>query len=311
MPPDRKAGDMVARGMQAGVSSGLGSVEYRRASESDLADEFAVFSAAQVELHARRGGLWDVAPFDPAGRWAQVHRHLLQQDGERSFVAESGGRVVGFTAALVRGDTWYLSALFVDPAFQGRGVGRKLLALAWSGSVRRRITITEAIQPVSTGLYASRGLLPVTPMLELWGRPTIEGIDRRLEATEPSPEALRLIDLAAYGFDRAVDHDFWGRTSSRARVWVEDGQPLAYSYFGLFGIGPVAGVDPENAACALRAEIAASAGADVRVGIPGSAPALVEVALEAGLRFTDPGLLLLSPPTEPPTALAVDSYWLL
>jgi GNAT superfamily N-acetyltransferase len=276
----------------------------------DLADEFAVFSAAQTELHGRRGSDWEAVPFDPGGRWAEVHRHLLQHDGERSFVAEAGRRVIGFTAALVRGDVWYLSALFVDPGFQGRGVGRKLLDLAWGESLRRRTTVTEAIQPVSNGLYASRGLLPITPMLELRGRPTIEAGDGGLEATRPTPEALRLIDLASYGFDRAVDHDFWGRTSPRATVWVGNGDPRAYSYFGLFGIGPVAGVDPQSAAWALRAELAASAGEEVRVGVPGSAPALLEVALEARLRFTDPGLLLLSPPTEPPTSVAIDSYWL-
>jgi GNAT superfamily N-acetyltransferase len=292
------------------VSRRTGSVEYRRASESDLADEFAVFSAAQTELRVRRGSHWEALPFDPGGRWAEVHSHLLRHDGERSFVAEARGRVVGFTAALVRGDVWYLSALFVDPDFQGRGIGRGLLDLAWGGSPRRRITITEAIQPVSNGLYASRGLLPITPMLELHGRPTIEAGDGGLEATGPTPEALRLIDLAAYGFDRAVDHDFWGRTSSRARVWIKDGDPRAYSYFGLFGIGPVAGVDSQSAARALRAELAASAGEEVRVGVPGSAPALLEVALEARLRFTDPGLLLLSPPIEPPTSVAIDSYWL-
>jgi ribosomal protein S18 acetylase RimI-like enzyme len=92
----------------------------------DLADEFAVFSAAQTELHGRRGSHWEAVPFDPGGRWAEVHRHLLHHDGERSFVAEAAGRVIGFAAALVRGDAWYLSALFVDPGFQGRGVGRKL-----------------------------------------------------------------------------------------------------------------------------------------------------------------------------------------
>ena len=78
-----------------------------------------------------------------------------------------------------------------------------------------------------------------------------------------------------------------------------------------FGVGPVAGLDPPAAADALRIELAERAGEDVRLDIPGSAPALVRVALDAGLRFADPGLLLLWPPSEPPTAYAIDSYWLL
>jgi len=290
------------------------SVDCRPATEADLAEEFAVFVAAQVELHERRGTPWHAPPFDPDGRWAQVHRHLLAHDGERAFVAEDDGRVVGFTAALVRDDCWFLSALFVDPAYQGKSLGRRLLELAWDGSHRRRVTITEAIQPVATGLYASRGLLPVTPVLGLVGTPAHDAgwLDDAgwLESVAPTTEALRVIDLAAHGFDRSVDHELFRRTSARANMWLRDGEPCGYSYRGLYGIGPVAGVDPQSAAAALRAELAASTGEEIRVDIPGTAPALIQAALDAGLRLTDPGLLLLSPPDEAPTAYAIHSYWL-
>lgn len=291
-------------------------MEFRPASESDLAGEYAVFAAAQEELHTRRGAAWLAPPFDPAGMWAQVHRHLLTHDGERSFVAEQDGRIVGFTAALVRGDCWFFSALFIDPAHQGRGVGRRLLDLAWDGSHRRRITITEAIQPVSTGLYAARGLLPVTPVLGFTGQSAAGISGGALEPATPTPDALRAIDLAAYGFDRAVDHEFWARTSARATLWLRAGEPCAYSYSGglFYGgglIGPVAGREAACAAQALRAELDGSAGTDIRVDIPGSATALVEVALDAGLRLTDPGLLLLSSGQLPPTGYAIHSYWLL
>jgi GNAT superfamily N-acetyltransferase len=100
-------------------------VGFRRAVDSDLAGEYAVFAAAQEELHNRRGAVWSAPPFDPDGMWVQVHRHLLSHDGERSFVAEADGRIVGFTAALVRGDCWFFSALFIDPAYQGQGIGQR------------------------------------------------------------------------------------------------------------------------------------------------------------------------------------------
>jgi hypothetical protein len=75
---------------------------------------------------------------------------------------------------------------------------------------------------------------------------------------------------------------------------------------------PSPGRDAASAAEALRAELAASAGQEIRVDIHGSATMLVEVALAAGLRLTDPGLLLLSPADQPPpTALAIHTYWLL
>jgi GNAT superfamily N-acetyltransferase len=247
--------------------------------------------------------------------FAQVQGHLLAHDGERAFVAEQDGRIVGFTAAFARGDCWFFSALFVDPEAQSQGIGRRLLELAWGGLYRRRMTITQAIQPVSTGLYAQRGLLPVTPVLGFAGRPSLSRGDGAPEPSDPTPDALRAIDLAAYGFDRSVDHAFWARTSATARVWLRDERPCGYSYrrdvVGGSFTGPVAGVDSESAALALRSELAASRDRETRIEIPGTATALVQVALDAGLRLTDPDLLLLSPPEQPPTTYAIHSSWLL
>jgi GNAT superfamily N-acetyltransferase len=287
-------------------------MEFRRASEDDLAGEFAVFGAAMKELHDRRGAPgWPVREFDPTSRWAGIHRHLLLHDGERSYVAEEDGRVVGFTAALVRGDCWFFSALFIDPDFQGRRIGRELLDRAWNGAHRRRIAITESIQPISTGLYASRGMLPITPILELSGKPTVEPAEE-LEPTSPTAEALRILDLAAYGFDRRVDHEFWGGASSSKTVWVRDGEAVAYSYREPGMVGPVAGRDPQSAALALGAELARDQDEVVVLQSPGTSTALVEVALAAGLRFVrDPGLLLVCPAEGlPPKALAIRDYWL-
>jgi len=290
----------------------MNSVEIRRAEQNDLAGEYGVFVAALEELHRRRGADWTTGHFDDAGPWAQVQRHLLVHDGDRCFVAVAEGRVVGFTAAAVRDRFWFFAALFIDPAFQGQGVGRQLFDLAGSASSERRVTITEAMQPVSNGLYARKGMIPVTPMLALEGPVSGDVGDDSLEAADTTPEALRAIDNVAYGFDRAVDHEFWRRTSTRSTLWLRRGKPCAYSYGdGLFGIGPVAGLDPFSAASALGNELVQASG-EVRIDIPGSATSLVEVALRAGLRFGDPGLLLVSPPdTPPPTSLAIHSYWLL
>jgi GNAT superfamily N-acetyltransferase len=287
-------------------------VDLRQARESDFAGEYAVFFAAQEELHNRRGAPWSVPPYDASSKWAQVHRHLLEHDRERCFVAVDDGCVVGYTAAWARKDWWFFSALFIAPEYQGRGLGRGLCELAWAGDYAHRITITEAIQPISTAIYAKRGLLPVTPMLCFAGKPQIDASAVTLERTLPTAESLRLIDLAAYGFDRRVDHEFWSRTSSAPAVlWLRNGEPCAYSYrAGFRGLGPIAGVDGTSAAQALRAELANTI-EETRIDIPGTATALVEVALEAGLRMRDPGLLLLQPPHLLPTAYAIHSYFLL
>jgi hypothetical protein len=78
----------VDRGRACMSGSAGASVEFRPASESDLAGEYALVVAAQQELHKRRGVDWPTRTLDPSGMWAQVHRHLMEHDGERSFVAE-------------------------------------------------------------------------------------------------------------------------------------------------------------------------------------------------------------------------------
>jgi GNAT superfamily N-acetyltransferase len=231
-----------------------------------------------------------------------------------SVVAEERGAVLGFGAAWTRDDNWFLASLFVAPSAQGRGVGPALLDAVW-GDARYRRTMTDAIQPVSNVLYGRRGLLPATPILTFTGRPRIPPVagerdssgSRSAEAgsAESGCRDLGAIDSAAYGFDRAVDHRFWLRLARRTD-WAD-----AYAYVFPGGdIGPVAGTTPEAAAAGLRVELARAPG-EVRVRLPGSARALVEVALAAGLRLGPvPGLLLLSPGLVPPTALAPSGYTL-
>ena len=284
-------------------------VRIRPATAADLEAEHAVFDAAMAELRGRRGAPWTPQAWEPEGRWATVHRHLLEHGGGRTAVAEEGGEVVGFAAAWVRGDVWFLAALFVEPGHQARGVGRALLDAVWDGAHRRRATIAEAIQPVSTGLYASRGLIPATPVLELEGTPRA-GAPDDLEPVAPDAAALAAIDAAAYGFDRAADHALWARTSATATVWTRAGRPIAYAYARPGAVGPVAGLTPAAAADALRAELHRCNG-PTSLSVPGSAAAMVTTALAAGLRMRDPGLLLLSPPQRPPDAVALHSYWLM
>jgi GNAT superfamily N-acetyltransferase len=235
------------------------------------------------------------APVPKLDVFANQQQHILATG--TSVVAETDGRLLGFGSSWQRDEHWFLASLFVDEAAQGHGVGPALLDAVWGAAARRR-TITDAIQPVSNALYGRRGLIPATPILTFRGRPHGDGPD-----LEPAPADLAAVDLHAYGFDRAIDHAYWERHGRRT-TW-----PGAYAYaFPGGDIGPVAGLDAAAAARALAAELARAEG-EVRLRIPGSARALVEVALAAGLRLDSvPGLLLLSEALTPPTALALAGY---
>lgn len=281
-------------------------VTYRGATEADIAPAHAVFVAAEGELSGRHGFGWSEPP--PLDSVAPTLQHLLAHDGERFFVAEVAGSVVGLGAAFVRTDTWYLAWLFIDPAHQGRGIGRQLLELVLTAAPPHRITITSSIQPISNALYSRHGLLPATPVLGFEGSVEVEA-PRDLLAGDANPAALADLDQAAYGFDRALDHAYW-RSRAGATVWSRGGEPVAYSYRWPSGrIGPLAGRDGESAASALRAELAR--GQQATVDIPGTCRPLVREALSAGMRMVAPvGLLLLSDAVAAPQSLAISSYGL-
>jgi GNAT superfamily N-acetyltransferase len=277
----------------------------RPAEASDLEAEHGVFRAAIGDLFRRHS--FD-PPDPPAEAFVAQQRHLLRHDAARCWVAEDGGRVVAFAAALARGEAWFLASLFVLPEHQARGLGTRLLDRVWGEGYARRLTLTDSIQLVSNGIYARRGLIPATPMLHLGGQ-VRAAAESRLEPAEPEADVLAALDRAAYGFERAIDHEHWGR-HARGTLWLRAGEPVAYAYSWRHGrLGPVAGRDGDSAAQALRAELARLDGARAEVVAPGSSSGLVAEALAGGLRFTrPPGLLLLTPGTPPPAGLAISGY---
>jgi GNAT superfamily N-acetyltransferase len=279
-------------------------VELRPTTADDLPAMLDVFTSAIGSVYEPHRF---APPMPPPDSFYAQHRHLLRTDPHRCLVAVRGGSVLGYVAAFQRGSDWFLASLFVSPAAQASGVGSRLLAAAWGDDAVRRRTLTDAIQPISNALYGRRGLVPTTPLLSFSGAPPA-GAAPSLPVGEP-PADLSSIDERAYGFDRAVDHGFWGGIAERT-VWLRDGCPAAYSYrFPEGPVGPVGGVDPAAAAAALRGELAR--GGTVTVRIPGSSRALVECALAAGLRLAPtPGLLLLSEGVPAPDALAIASYTL-
>jgi GNAT superfamily N-acetyltransferase len=280
-------------------------METRPARFDDLPALHGIFERSVGDLYRRHS-------FEPpqVSREAFVrqHAHMLEHDAGRFWVAEEEGEPVAFGAAIVRGETWFLSALFVEPRHQSAGLGKTLLRLAWddAAGVRRRLTVVDGFQPVSTGLYSRAGLLPMTPLLSLAGRATQSG-RATLQPGEGDDAALAELDRAAYGFDRAVDHTFW-QGEAQLTVWLGPA-PVAYSYRWPSGrIGPVAGRTAKDAGLALAAELDQAAGSGVSLVVPGSARTALAAALAAGLRYSAPPGLILSSDARAPDALVPHGY---
>jgi GNAT superfamily N-acetyltransferase len=278
-------------------------IEYRPATFDDLAAEHAVFCRAESAVVRARQYDWVDPPFE---QFSLGLRHLLTHDPGRCWVAEIDRRVVAYTGALVRDDTWFFSMLFIDPDAQGRGIGRRLLELASDRAPERRLTITDSIQPVSNALYGRHGLLPIAPLIRLCGEAS-PSAGPPLELGEAASGQLGAIDRLAYGFERRVDHDYWA-TRWQRRAWFRNGELVAWAYRWPNGnIGPLAAIDPASAAAAFQSELAV--GGPISIEMPGSSRSLLSTALDAGLRIQPPmALLLASEGISPPTSLGISTY---
>ena len=238
----------------------MGEVTYRPATDADLDACCHVWRTALNDYLPRVGQ--PEMPADVSGL-RRLYVHLLATDPERFWVAERDGRVVGFTAATLRGDVWYLSMLFVLPEEQRHGIGRALLArtMPRPGSGATIAVGSDSANPASNGLYARLGMPGRMPVWLAVGRPPRDWRAPALPAgAEVEPMAadsdgriddrlqreLDAVDRSTFGFDRPSEHAFSRREGRRGFVYRRGGQVLGYGYAAPSGrISPIAVTDAE------------------------------------------------------------------
>lgn len=291
-----------------------------------IADELALRPVAPDELQ-RCADIWRDSINDYLRRLGQLeigretgpllrlYGHLSTTDPERFVVAtrpepETGEeRVIAFAAAIVRERLWFLSMLFVAPELQAAGVGRALLArvMPEPESGFTMATATDSAQPISNALYASYGIVPRIPLLDLIGLPDrLDVFDPlpsgvrpiRFEAVAAGPpdgpghreltDAVDALDREVLGVAHPVDHRYL-RSESR-RGWLyrgPDGAVLGYGYATEAGrVGPVA-VRDEALLSPILGHLmgAVQPRGAFAIWLPGSADRAVVPVLRAGLRL--------------------------
>lgn len=249
-----------------------------------------VFFHAIEDLDRQRG-----RPLQPrnAAPLEMHFGHLLGTDPDSCYVADERGRMVAFGVVMRRGPEAYLSFLFVEPKWQGHGIGRAVYeaCLAGAGEGIERLSVcAEANQPVSTGLYARMGLAPRTPLYLVRGPLPDEALPSLATDVERHvlrPEAVVAFDRALMGYERPQDHAFWAQDRTGALFTDRSGGVLGYGYAHRSGrIGPVAAADPADLPAFVGSLVRLT---DVLEGrqlvVPGPAISILVPLLEAGLRI--------------------------
>lgn len=304
--------------VEAGVASAL---RYRPVTPDELEACAHVWRRAIDDYIGRIG---QPALPEDVGPLVRLYTHLQATDPARFVAAvrdipegEGAEEIVGFGSAVVRESLWYLSMLFVLPGLQGAGVGRALLERIGpreGDGVTSRGTATDSAQPISNALYASLGIVPRIPLLNLVGTPSstdafgelpsgVRAVPfEELAAGPPGGEGHRRLAEAVGDLDREVlgvahpiDHRFLRQEGRHGWLYIgPDGFVLGYGYAGEVGrVGPVAVRDPELMAPVLGHLLRAiqPRGAHA-LWLPGSAERAVVPALAAGLRLESFPILL-------------------
>lgn len=119
---------------------------------------------------------------DRPGEWERRISYYIRRDPELSLVAVEGGKVVGFMLGEVRAGEFgleepsgWIEVLGVDPACQGRSIGKKLLEGMLAGFKARgatavRTLVNETGQKELLGFFEAGGFksTPIRTLERKW-----------------------------------------------------------------------------------------------------------------------------------------------
>lgn len=180
-------------------------------------------------------------------------RHIYEQDPDLSWGAYEDDKLVGFATSHMRDRQWHVAYLFVDPAYQNRGLGTALLRTGLAEAEKREAYITSqctfTYNPKAIALYTRLGMFPRKNLMLLEG-PTC----KQMKCPEPAQTVQpRLIDSTALlsdlnhmdreirGINRAVDHCYWLADDNHSGYVFTAGSSLVgYAYISHQGfVAPV------------------------------------------------------------------------
>jgi len=333
-----------------GTSVALDGIRYRPGTSDDLDACTRIWKTGMDHYQTR---LNQPAMPDELGPLRRLLAHLLRTDPARYWVAtDQDGEVLGFSSASLREGLWFLAMLFVHPDLQSKGLGQALMDRAQAGrdvdpggpavpgpddpldsGIHTWGMCTDAVQPISNGLYARRGMIPRIPIWRFFGEvrrwsavpplpPSLESVPFETAAgTEPDGERrlqalLDDLDREVVGAAHAADHGYLrrdGRVGFLVKERGEKGRALGYVYgSGIGRMGPLLALDPDLHAQLIGVAVRETpALGPVALWVPGTADRATRALLDAGLHLDGfPGLICWSRADHPfdrylPISLAV------
>ena len=216
----------------------LVAVSYRPGGEADLDACTRIWRLGIEDYQAR---LNQPAMPEDLAPLRRLLVHLLTTDPERFWVACQGddASVIGFGSASLREGLWFLAMLFVDPAAQADGIGQALMDRTQAGrdadpggpaipspddpldtGIHTWGMCTDAVQPISNGIYARRGMVPRIPIWRMFGEV------RRWSAVPSLPAGLVAVPFERIEHEGPDGERRLAETLDRARPRAAGSRPI-------------------------------------------------------------------------------------
>jgi len=252
-----------------------------------------------------------VATGDEVARFARkrtANEHELRLYTDLAHVAPNGaivardeGMAIGIAIAHAMEDEWFLSELFVEPSFRGRGLGLEMLKAAAedAGDVSRG-GILDPAELGALGFYARVAVPLQSPLLEISGEiPRAAELERmaagehQFGAAPLDPmahgSALNQLDREVRGTARPADHLYFVE-NAKGFVFSRGAELAGYVYVWPSGrIGPMASVSHNYSvqmlAYALAALRASYSAEWCTLFVPGLNTRILRATMRARLRI--------------------------
>lgn len=236
--------------------------------------------------------------------------HIQSQDPDLSWGAYDGEKLVGFATSHMRDRQWHVAYLFVDPAYQNRGLGTTLLRTGLDEAQRREAHFTSQCTYIynikAVGLYTKMGMFPRKNLMLTEGPKITEinfpeptaPIEPHLIDSTALLNDLNHMDREVRGINRAADHCYWlAEDDHDGYVFQQQNTMVGYAYISREGcIGPVLVMRdtymPDVFLHCMKFLREKSPDAKPRMWLNGKNFATLQLLLGHGFRIREIGLLL-------------------
>jgi GNAT superfamily N-acetyltransferase len=265
-------------------------VTLRPIEPADRDETARILYEAFAGIHDRHGFARDFPTLEAA---LQLTTGFIAHPSIWGVVAEIDGRIAGSNFLDERGPIRGVGPITVDPAAQGRGVGRRLMEAVidrGAGAAGIRL-LQDAFNTRSLALYASLGFDVAEPVALMGGRPLIAGVpgvDVRPLHEADLAECERL-HRRLHGFGRSAElRDALATPGLSPIAAIRDGRIVAYATTLTSFPAAHAVAESEPDLFALLAGGLAASEAPASFLLPTRQSELFRSCLAAGLRVVKP-----------------------